>query len=84
MYRPSGSGGHPIRAVDRTGYGIGGLKSRIGPLVTANGWAPEALVIDRESVVPIYRQLYERLREQILTGALPEGTRLPPERALAA
>jgi 2-aminoadipate transaminase len=51
--------------------------------MTANGWAPEALVIDRESVVPIYRQLYERLREQILTGALPEGTRLPPERALA-
>ena len=51
--------------------------------MTANGWAPEALVVDRESVVPIYRQLYERLREQILTGALPEGTRLPPERVLA-
>jgi DNA-binding transcriptional MocR family regulator len=39
--------------------------------------------LDRGSVVPIYRQLYERLREQILAGALPEGTRLPPERALA-
>jgi DNA-binding transcriptional MocR family regulator len=51
--------------------------------VTVNGWAPEALVVDRASIVPIYRQLYERLREQILTGALPEGTRLPPERVLA-
>ena len=51
--------------------------------MTANGWAPDGLAIDRASVVPIYRQLYERLREQILTGALPEGTRLPPERALA-
>ena len=50
--------------------------------MSTNAWAPDALAIDRESVVPIYRQLYERLREQILTGALPEGTRLPPERAL--
>jgi 2-aminoadipate transaminase len=51
--------------------------------MTTSGGTPEALAIDRESAVPIYRQLYERLREQILTGALPEGTRLPPERALA-
>jgi DNA-binding transcriptional MocR family regulator len=51
--------------------------------MAASGWVPEALAIDRESVVPIYRQLYERLREQILTGALPEGARLPPERVLA-
>ena len=51
--------------------------------MSVNGWAPDAVVLDRESVVPIYRQLYERLREQILTGALPEGTRLPPERSLA-
>ncbi len=42
-----------------------------------------ALELDRGSIVPIYRQLYERLREQILAGALPEGTRLPPERTLA-
>jgi 2-aminoadipate transaminase len=42
-----------------------------------------ALDLDRDSIVPIYRQIYERLREQILAGALPEGTRLPPERALA-
>jgi 2-aminoadipate transaminase len=42
-----------------------------------------ALSLDRGSIVPIYRQIYERLREQILAGALPEGARLPPERTLA-
>jgi DNA-binding transcriptional MocR family regulator len=42
-----------------------------------------AVILDRASIVPLYRQLYERLREQILTGAFPQGTRLPPERALA-
>ena len=42
-----------------------------------------ALDLDRSSIVPIYRQMYERLRDQILAGALPEGARLPPERALA-
>jgi 2-aminoadipate transaminase len=49
----------------------------------ANGWSGDTIVLHRASIVPIYRQIYERLREQILTGALPEGTRLPPERALA-
>jgi DNA-binding transcriptional MocR family regulator len=39
--------------------------------------------LDRGSIVPIYRQIYEKLREGILAGALPEGTRLPPERTLA-
>jgi 2-aminoadipate transaminase len=43
----------------------------------------DSVPVDRDSVVPMYRQLYERLREQILTGALPEGARLPPERTLA-
>ncbi|MBV8579022.1 MAG: PLP-dependent aminotransferase family protein [Candidatus Eremiobacteraeota bacterium] len=47
------------------------------------GWSELALTVDRASIVPIYRQIYERLREQILAGALPEGTRLPPERSLA-
>ena len=47
------------------------------------GWSELSLALERGSVVPIYRQLYERLREQILSGALPEGTRLPPQRALA-
>src|SRR5271165_3384081 len=39
--------------------------------------------IDRDSIVPIYQQIYEDLREAILTGTLPESTRLPPERSLA-
>ncbi|RDJ94049.1 GntR family transcriptional regulator [Lacticaseibacillus rhamnosus] len=43
-----------------------------------------ALGLDRGSVVPVYRQIYERLRGQILSGALTEGKRLPPERELAA
>jgi 2-aminoadipate transaminase len=47
------------------------------------GWSELSLELDRGSIVPIYRQIYERLREQILAGALPEGTRLPPERTLA-
>ena len=47
------------------------------------GASEVALGLDRGSIVPIYRQIYERLREQILAGALPEETRLPPERALA-
>jgi len=47
------------------------------------GWAEIAAKLDRESIVPIYRQIYEQLREQILAGVLPESTRLPPERTLA-
>ena len=47
------------------------------------GWSEVAVELDRGSVVPVYRQIYERLREGILAGALPEGTRLPPERSLA-
>ncbi len=47
------------------------------------GSSEVALELDRGSVVPIYRQIYERLREGILAGALPEGTRLPPERSFA-
>jgi DNA-binding transcriptional MocR family regulator len=39
--------------------------------------------IDRSSSTPIYRQIVERLREMILSGALPPGFRLPPERRLA-
>lgn len=39
--------------------------------------------IDRESIVPIYRQIYEGLRDAILAGTLPELSRLPPERGLS-
>jgi DNA-binding transcriptional MocR family regulator len=52
-------------------------------MVVRSGSSEVAVELDRGSVVPIYRQIYERLREGILAGALPEGTRLPPERSLA-
>jgi DNA-binding transcriptional MocR family regulator len=48
-----------------------------------NGWSEVLVELDRASIVPVYRQIYERLREQILAGTLPEATRLPPERAFA-
>jgi len=47
------------------------------------GWPSAIPKVDRDSIVPIYQQIYEELREAILTGTLPESTRLPPERALA-
>ncbi len=39
--------------------------------------------IDRESAVPIYLQISTGIREMILSGTLPDGFRLPPERRLA-
>lgn len=39
--------------------------------------------LDRDSIVPLYRQLYGSIRESILSGQLAAGTRLPPSRALA-
>jgi DNA-binding transcriptional MocR family regulator len=42
------------------------------------------ITIDRSSREPVYRQLVRRIRELILSGSLPEGFRLPPERRLAA
>ncbi len=47
------------------------------------GWPGRLPRVDRESIVPLYRQIYEGLRESILAGTLPESTRLPPERTLA-
>ncbi len=39
--------------------------------------------IDRESAVPMIRQLYSRIRESILAGRLQPGGRLPSSRELA-
>jgi GntR family transcriptional regulator/MocR family aminotransferase len=39
--------------------------------------------IDRESTVPMIRQLYGRIRETILSGRLQPGARLPSSRELA-
>ena len=41
------------------------------------------IVLDQHDSTPLYRQLYERLRAQILAGQLQAGTRLPSTRALA-
>ncbi len=57
--------------------------SENGWVALHNGWSEVQLELDRASIVPVYRQIYERLREQILAGSLPEATRLPPERAFA-
>jgi GntR family transcriptional regulator/MocR family aminotransferase len=43
-----------------------------------------AFALDRQSRVPVYRQLYERTRAAIASGQLPPGGRLPSARSLAA
>lgn len=52
------------------------------PMFTAS--ISSIIQLDRESGLPLYQQICERLREAILSGQLSEGTRLPTERALAA
>src|SRR5581483_6175581 len=47
------------------------------------GWAGLLPKLERDSIVPLYRQLYEQMREAILAGTLPESTRLPPERTMS-
>ena len=42
------------------------------------------LAVERESDIPLYRQLANQLRRLIRTGALPPGARLPPVREVAA
>lgn len=44
---------------------------------------PLALDLDRERRVPLHRQLYDQLREAILTGRLEPGRRIPATRTLA-
>jgi GntR family transcriptional regulator/MocR family aminotransferase len=40
--------------------------------------------LDQNASAPLYRQLYERLRAQILAGQLESGARLPSTRVLAS
>jgi 2-aminoadipate transaminase len=42
------------------------------------------LAIERESDIPLYRQLANQLRTLIRSGSLPPGARLPPVREVAA
>ena len=37
---------------------------------------------DADAGTPLYRQVYLQLRERIVSGALPPGSRLPSSRAL--
>ena len=39
--------------------------------------------LDRTSPTPLYQQLRDQIRRRILSGSLPPGTKLPPERTLA-
>ena len=45
---------------------------------------PLLLPLDEESDAPLHRLIYERIRDAILDGSLPAGTRLPSTRILAA
>ncbi|GHO46172.1 PLP-dependent aminotransferase family protein [Ktedonospora formicarum] len=42
------------------------------------------IVLNQNESAPLYRQLYERLKNRILTGQLEAGTRLPSTRMLAS
>ena len=39
--------------------------------------------IDKFSKVPVYLQIADQIKSQIISGALPRGSALPSERALA-
>src|SRR5215467_480932 len=54
------------------------MSKRVTPL-----GGPE-IMLDQEAAVPLYRQLYDRLRGSILAGQLEAGTRLPSTRVLAS
>jgi GntR family transcriptional regulator/MocR family aminotransferase len=41
------------------------------------------ILLDRNSVVPLYRQLYDGLRQEIITGGLATGEKLTSKRQLA-
>jgi GntR family transcriptional regulator/MocR family aminotransferase len=48
------------------------------------GVAEADVTLDSTATAPLYRQLYERLRAEILAGQLEAGARLPSTRALAS
>src|SRR5689334_13811762 len=49
-----------------------------------DGAALAGIGLDRHGAVPVYRQLYMSVRDAVLAGRLPPGTRLPSARSLAA
>ena len=48
------------------------------------GSVPLLIALDRRTRVPLQRQVYASIRQAILDGRLPPGTRLPASRTLAA
>ena len=42
------------------------------------------LDLKKEKEIPLYRQVYRQVRDEILSGRLPAGSKLPPTRRLAA
>jgi len=49
-----------------------------------SGPAPLMVPLDRRTRVPLQRQIYASIRQGILDGQLPPGTRLPASRMLAS
>lgn len=41
------------------------------------------LHLDADKKIPLYQQLYDKIKENILSGAMPEGSKLPSIRSLA-
>jgi GntR family transcriptional regulator/MocR family aminotransferase len=52
--------------------------------MNATGRPHDLLSVDRDSTVPLFRQIYERTRSAIGDGRLRPGERLPSARSLAA
>jgi GntR family transcriptional regulator/MocR family aminotransferase len=50
---------------------------------TTQETAEAMITLDRTAHKPLYQQIYEQLRDQIMNGSYPVGTKLPPIRRLA-
>ncbi len=50
---------------------------------TIDGSSLDGLMLDAQSARPLYLQLYDGLREMILSGAIPGGMRIPSSRVLS-
>ena len=48
-----------------------------------DGSSLDGLILDAKSALPLYLQLYDGLRQMILSGAIPGGTRIPSSRVLS-
>ena len=70
--------GHQYGAVQRGGIDdFKGRRKRASFAVFADFW------LDTRSSTPLWHQLYQQLRQSIISRRLPSGTRLPSTRLLA-